>query len=159
MSSGPAGSSDKKKVIVVGGGFAGFGAMKHLAEQGYDVTLLDAAENPGGLASGWRTPQGRAVEAGTKGFWYQYHNIFAMVKELGIEWPFTPFLNSGFWGKDGLITEAPVFSDMPRLPAILGQFFYTNPLMYRLPIADRLTIIPWLYAAIDLNSTPDNYEK
>lgn len=51
--------------------FAGFGAAKHLAEQGYDVTLVDGSENPGGLSTGWRTPQGRAVEAGTKGFWYQ----------------------------------------------------------------------------------------
>lgn len=51
--------------------FAGFGAAKHLAEQGYKVTLLDGAETPGGLSAGWRTPQGRAVEAGIKGFWYQ----------------------------------------------------------------------------------------
>jgi len=50
---------------------AGFGAAKHLSEQGYDVTLIDASPNPGGLSSGWRTPQGRAVEAGIKGFWYQ----------------------------------------------------------------------------------------
>jgi hypothetical protein len=34
------------------------------------VTLVDAAENPGGLSTGWRTPKGRAVEAGIKGFWY-----------------------------------------------------------------------------------------
>ncbi len=35
------------------------------------MTLIDAAPNPGGLSAGWRTPQGRAVEAGIKGFWYQ----------------------------------------------------------------------------------------
>lgn len=50
---------------------AGFGAAKHLSSQGYPVTLLDGAPNPGGLSAGWRTPQGRAVEAGVKGFWYQ----------------------------------------------------------------------------------------
>ena len=55
--------------------FAGFGAAKHLAEQGYNVTLLDGAENPGGLSAGWRTPQGRAVEAGIKGFWYQVIDV------------------------------------------------------------------------------------
>jgi hypothetical protein len=134
-------------------------------------------------AAGWRTPQGRAVEAGVKGFWYQvrvcvgawlaaaacmawvsvpllptwpdachpplacqanlcqcalvcclaclprpvqYHNIFRMVRELGIPWPFTQFETSGFWGPDGqLITQAPVFSQQPRLPAILGQFVHT----------------------------------
>lgn len=50
---------------------AGFGAAKHLASQGYSVTLLDGSPNPGGLSAGWRTEQGRAVEAGVKGFWYQ----------------------------------------------------------------------------------------
>lgn len=50
---------------------AGFGAAKHLSEQGYAVTLLDAAANPGGLSAGWRTAKGRVVEAGMKGFWYQ----------------------------------------------------------------------------------------
>eukprot|EP00976_Prorocentrum_cordatum_P093191 1189268-Prorocentrum_minimum.AAC.3 len=35
------------------------------------VTLVDAAETPGGLSRGWRTAKGRAVEAGIKGFWCQ----------------------------------------------------------------------------------------
>ncbi len=43
---------------------AGFGAAKHLAQQGFAVTLLDASPNPGGLSAGWRTTQGRSVEAG-----------------------------------------------------------------------------------------------
>ena len=50
---------------------AGFGAAKHLSQQGYSVTVLDASPDPGGLSAGWRTEQGRAVEAGVKGFWYQ----------------------------------------------------------------------------------------
>ncbi|GAB4822730.1 hypothetical protein N2152v2_009776 [Parachlorella kessleri] len=138
----------------------GFGAAKHLAEQGYDVTLLDAPPNPGGLSSGWRTPQGRAVEAGTKGFWYQYHNIFAMVRELGIPWPFTDFETSGFWGNDGqLITQAPVFSKLPRLPAFVGQFVHTFNMFPRLPLQDRATVLPWLYTAIDLKSTLDSYDR
>ena len=52
---------------------AGFGAAKHLSSQGYSVTLIDVSPNPGGLSAGWRTEQGRAVEAGVKGFWYQVH--------------------------------------------------------------------------------------
>lgn len=51
--------------MVVGGGWAGFGAAKALTEAGpYDVTLLDANPHPGGLSAGWRTTGGRAVEAG-----------------------------------------------------------------------------------------------
>lgn len=46
---------------------AGFGACYHLLNNGFEVTLLDASDNPGGLSSGWRTAKGRAVEAGKCG--------------------------------------------------------------------------------------------
>ena len=189
-------------------GFAGFGAAKHLAQQGYAVTLVDGSPNPGGLSAGWRTPQGRAVEAGIKGFWYQvalppwdacacvyvracmcrhvyahvsvqsglispiasncapvlvwtaphvscthpllshtdgpcahmcmqYHNIFALVRELGIDWPFTDWKTSGFWSPQGLDISAPVFSALPRLPTMLGQFVHTLPL-FRCPLTECL---------------------
>jgi uncharacterized protein with NAD-binding domain and iron-sulfur cluster len=142
----------KKKVVIVGGGFAGFGALKHLSEQGFDVTLIDASPNPGG--------GGLKIEPGVKGFWYQYHNIFKMLQELNLpEWPLTEFETSGFWSPEGLITEAPVFSKQPlRLPAILGQFYHTFNRFYRLSLADRATIIPWLYTAIDIASSPERYE-
>eukprot|EP00879_Flechtneria_rotunda_P033293 GHRR01036859.1.p1 GENE.GHRR01036859.1~~GHRR01036859.1.p1 ORF type:complete len:186 (+),score=71.82 GHRR01036859.1:198-755(+) len=57
--------------VVIGGGWAGFGASLALAKAGAQVTLLDAAENPGGLSSAFRTPGGQLVEPGIKGFWYQ----------------------------------------------------------------------------------------
>ena len=58
----------------------------------------------------------------------QYHNIFALVRELGIENPFTDWTTSGFWSPQGLTTEAPVFSRRPQLPTMLGQFVHTLPL-------------------------------
>lgn len=106
-------------MVVVGAGWAGFGAAKHLSEQGYNVKLIEAQPNPGGLSAGWRTPQGRAVEAGMKGFWYQasglprascmftiraevrakgiarrYATIFALLDKWGGEhhWPCLAFL-------------------------------------------------------------------
>jgi len=98
------------------------------------------------------------MEAGTKGFWWDYPNINALVNELGIT-PFTDYLTSGFWSPEGLITEAPVFSSKPQLPTLLGQFAYTSPLMYRLPLADRLTILPWLYNVINFDSDPETYDR
>ena len=67
----------------------------------------------------------------------QYHNIFALVHELGIPWPFTDWTPSGFWSRQGLITEAPVFSRRPQLPTMLGQFVHTLPL-FRCAAAARL---------------------
>lgn len=157
-----AASPQTKKVIVVGSGWAGLGAAKHLAEQhDVSVTLLDAQSTPGGVSAGWRTPQGRPVEAGIKGFWYAYPNISDLVdNQLDLEEsPFTDYLTSGFWAPDGLITEAPVFSKQTRLPTIIGQFVATHPLFYRLSLADRLTIIPWLYHVLNFNSDPETYEK
>lgn len=110
-----AASGSPPRVVVVGGGWAGFGAAKHLAEQGYQVKLLEvrhcrsvhrhqdriappssplrqpqvqyacarehtqAAKNPGGLSGGFRTASGKVVEAGMKGFWYSYSNIFNLL--------------------------------------------------------------------------------
>ncbi|DBA70993.1 hypothetical protein WJX79_001029 [Trebouxia sp. C0005] len=148
-----------QRVVIVGGGWAGFGAAKHLSQQGYSVTLLDVSPNPGGLSAGWRTQQGRAVEAGVKGFWYQYHNIFALIRELGIPWPLTDWTTSGFWSPSGLTTEAPVFSKQQQYPTLLGQFIHTFPLFRSIPLADRLTMLPLLYSILDYDRSPASYEQ
>ncbi|WPT12651.1 Phytoene dehydrogenase [Picochlorum sp. SENEW3] len=160
-------NNKNKKVIVIGGGFAGFAAAKHLAEQdGVDVQLLDANPNPGGLSTAFKSSQGRTIEAGVKGFWYDYPNINRLCDELEIQ-PFTDFLTSGFWARSEsgrgaqLVTEAPVFSQKkPQLPTILGQFLYTSPLFYnKLSLEDRLTIIPWLYDVINFAKDQETYEQ
>ena len=61
-------SNPSKHAVVVGGGWAGFGAAYALLKAGVKVTILDASQTPGGLSSGWRTPGGRFVEAGIKGY-------------------------------------------------------------------------------------------
>jgi len=99
------------------------------------------------------------VEAGTKGFWFDYPNINKLIEELGIENPFTEFLTSGFWSPEGLITEAPVFSNKPQAPTILGQFLYTSSLFYRLSLSDRLTIIPWLYHILNFDTDSETYKR
>jgi uncharacterized protein with NAD-binding domain and iron-sulfur cluster len=65
-----------RTAVVVGGGWAGwggfgrgFGAANALTKLGLSVTVLDASPAPGGLSTGFRTAQGRPVEAGLKGFW------------------------------------------------------------------------------------------
>lgn len=70
-------------------------------EAGAEVVVLDAAEQPGGLSTAWKTSKGQVVEPGIKGFWYQYANIESLVKKLGID-PFTEWTRSSFWAPDGL---------------------------------------------------------
>ncbi|MEB3178545.1 MAG: FAD-dependent oxidoreductase [Nostocaceae cyanobacterium] len=142
--------SQGKKVVVVGAGWAGLGATYHLAKQGYDVTLLEAGAYPGGLVAGWKTSGGRSVEAGIHGFWYPYKNIFSLINELGIS-PFTSWTRSSQYSPAGLEVESPIFQDLPRLPTPLGTFIYTQ--FKRLPLIDRLSALPLLYAVIDFDNS------
>ncbi len=142
--------SESPKVVVVGAGWAGLGAAYHLVKQGYDVTLLEAGAYPGGLVAGWKTAGGRSIEAGIHGFWYPYSNIFSLVKELGLS-PFTPFTRSSQYSPSGLEVESPIFQDLPQLPTPLGTFLYTQ--FKRLPLIDRLSALPLLYALVDFDNS------
>ncbi len=139
-----------KKVVVVGAGWAGLGATHHLAKQGYDVTLLEAGSYPGGLVAGWKTNGGKSVEAGIHGFWYPYRNIFALINELNIN-PFTTWTRSSQYSPAGLEVESPIFQDLPKLPTPLGTFIYTQ--FKRLPLIDRLSALPLLYAVVDFDNS------
>ncbi|BAY14679.1 amine oxidase [Anabaenopsis circularis NIES-21] len=143
-------ASQQKRVVVVGAGWAGLGATYHLAKQGYDVTLLEAGPYPGGLVAGWKTPGGKSVEAGIHGFWYPYRNIFALINELDIN-PFTTWTRSAQYSPAGLEVESPIFQELPQLPAPLGTFLYTH--FQRLPLIDRLSALPLLYAVVDFDNS------
>ncbi|MEL4895897.1 hydroxysqualene dehydroxylase [Crocosphaera sp. Alani8] len=148
--------SKSKKVVVVGAGWAGLGATYHLAKQGYDVTLLEASPYPGGLVAGWKTEDGKSIEAGIHGFWYPYQNIFQLVKELGLN-PFTNWTRSFQYSPAGLEVESPIFQDEPILPTPLGTFLYTK--FKRLPLSDRLSALPLLYSLIDFDNSHDAWER
>jgi uncharacterized protein with NAD-binding domain and iron-sulfur cluster len=149
-------TSQTQRVVVVGAGWAGLGAAYHLAKQGYDVTLLEAGPYPGGLVAGWKTAGGRSVEAGIHGFWYPYKNIFALVEELGLH-PFTPWTRSSQYSPAGLEVESPIFQELPRLPSPLGTFLYTQ--FQRLPLIDRLSALPLLYAVIDFDNSDEAWRR
>ncbi|MBE9034531.1 hydroxysqualene dehydroxylase [aff. Roholtiella sp. LEGE 12411] len=142
--------SQQKRVVVVGAGWAGLGATYHLAKQGYNVTLLEAGPYPGGLVAGWKTGAGKSVEAGIHGFWYPYRNIFSLINELGIN-PFTTWTRSSQYSPAGLEVESPIFQNLPRLPSPVGTFLYTQ--FKRLPLIDRLSALPLLYAVVDFDNT------
>lgn len=148
--------SQGKRVVVVGAGWAGLGATYHLAKQGYDVTLLEAGSYPGGLVAGWKTAAGRSVEAGIHGFWYPYTNIFSLINELGIN-PFTTWTRSSQYSPAGLEVESPIFQNLPQLPTPLGTFLYTQ--FKRLPLIDRLSALPLLYAVIDFDNSDEAWRR
>ncbi|MEQ8971623.1 MAG: FAD-dependent oxidoreductase [Coleofasciculus sp. C1-SOL-03] len=149
-------ASAQKRIVVVGAGWAGLGATHHLAQQNYDVTLLEATPYPGGLVAGWKTSGGRSVEGGIHGFWYPYRNIFRLVNELGLQ-PFTPFTHSSQYSPAGLEVESPLFQNEFPLPTPLGTFLYPN--FRRLPLIDRLSALPLLYALIDFDNSDQAWRR
>lgn len=155
---GDAAAAHKPRVVVVGGGWGGLGAAMAAAKAGAQVTLLDAGSAPGGLAGAVSDGAGggapATMELGVKGFWRCYANIDALLAELASDLPrggaLTPYTRSGFYDERGLVVSAPVFGDLPRLPAPLGTLVHTAGLFRRdLPLSDRLSaagLVPHLLA-------------
>ncbi|KAJ4829555.1 hypothetical protein Tsubulata_017165 [Turnera subulata] len=144
-------AKQKKKVVIVGSGWAGLGAAHHLSNQGFDVTVLEEGNSFGGPDT-----------VGNQGFWFPYKNIFNLVDELGIK-PFTNWMQFAQYSRNGLEVEFPVFQDLPQLPTPLGPLFYSK--FNRLPLVDRLTSLPLMaaglssVAVIDFDNTDTAWQK
>jgi uncharacterized protein with NAD-binding domain and iron-sulfur cluster len=175
-------SSKKKKYVIVGAGWGGWGAAKALCESGVDadITIIDALPDPTGNKP-YLSETGKPVEAGTRGFWMDYPNINKLCDELGLDQDkvFTDYTNSSFYSPDGLEATAPVFSKaqlpdlssipflsafsnqlIPQLPSPLGQVIATFPLFERIPLADRASMVGLLVATVDcLGGDEDVQEK
>lgn len=129
----------QSNVVVIGGGWTGWGATKALCEAGVGVTLIDGLADPTG-SQPITTKSGKPFEAGTRGFWKDYPNINALSQELETGDIYTNFTTSAFWSPDGLEATAPVVGESDQWPCPLGQVLATFRNYKRLPIKDRLSI-------------------
>ena len=157
-------AESKAKVVVIGTGFAGYGAAKALCSQGCSVTLISDAADPLSKEVPYLTKSGKRFEAGFKGFWKDYPNIEQTVSEyLGLDkndvW--STCTNSSFYSPFGLEATAPVFGDsgFGALPSPLGQVLASNTLFVRLPLADRATMVGLLVAMLDYNKDEKTFIK
>ncbi|NET34526.1 MAG: amine oxidase [Cyanothece sp. SIO1E1] len=71
--------------------------------------------------------------------------------------PFTPFTRSSQYSPVGLEVESPIFQNQPKLPSPLGTFVYTQ--FKRLPLIDRLSALPLLYAVIDFDNSDQAWRR
>ena len=114
-------------MVVIGGGWAGWGAAKALCEAGVAVTLLDGQPDPTG-STPLTTASGQPFEAGTRGFWKDYPNINALTAELNLGEVFTPFTQRvlvarGLGGhRPGVWRFAPIAEPLGQMFATLNNF-------------------------------------
>ena len=155
---------DAKSVVVIGAGWGGLSCAHHLSRQGCKVTVIDAAERPGGLVSdSWLTPGGRRAEAGQHGFWDEYHNIFALMDSIGLDRSqvLTDYAEQGQYSPSGLEAVWPVYRESrpfgTLLPTGLGQALYTRFL--NLPALDLATAAPLVLAFSEFDDSPEAWAK
>ncbi|MBP6929890.1 MAG: NAD(P)/FAD-dependent oxidoreductase [Candidatus Moranbacteria bacterium] len=73
----------KKRVAIIGGGFAGLSTAYHLGKAGVQVTLFERENTLGGLAGGFSL-LGMPLEKAYHFFYKGDHHLLGLAKELGI---------------------------------------------------------------------------
>ena len=74
-----------KSVIVIGSGFAGLSAASFMAKEGWQVTVIEKNETPGGRARQWKA-DGFTLDMGPSFYWMadvfeSYFNQFGKTVE------------------------------------------------------------------------------
>jgi isorenieratene synthase len=79
-------ASQRKHVVVVGGGLAGLASAYELSQRGFQVTLLEKSPQFGGKVASWTIEaagESFQMEHGFHGFFPQYYNLRSLMAELG----------------------------------------------------------------------------
>jgi uncharacterized protein with NAD-binding domain and iron-sulfur cluster len=127
-----------KCVFIAGGGIAGMTAATVLAENGFQVTLCEAADQLGGKARSGRTTEGMPVEHSLRVYSAYYHALFTLLARIPAGNGRTVFDN--LVGVD----VVPVFADGP-----VGRWGRPRPVQPRRgPVRDFLGRLarPWRIA-------------
>lgn len=80
--------SQRKHVVIVGGGLAGLACGYELSQRGFKVTVLEKSPQLGGKIASWDIQVGNKtfkMEHGFHGFFPQYYNLNALVNQLKIK--------------------------------------------------------------------------
>ncbi len=71
------------KIAIVGAGLAGLTAAVDLVDAGHKVDLYEARPFLGGKVGSWEDPDGNHIEMGLHVFFFNYANLFALMKKVG----------------------------------------------------------------------------
>ncbi len=71
------------RVAIVGAGLAGLSAAVDLVDAGHAVDLYEARPFMGGKVGSWVDPNGNHIEMGLHVFFFNYANLFALMRKVG----------------------------------------------------------------------------
>ena len=71
------------KIAIIGAGLAGLTAAVDLVDEGHEVDLYEAKPFMGGKVGSWEDPEGNHIEMGLHVFFFNYANLFALMKKVG----------------------------------------------------------------------------
>ncbi|WP_320666556.1 9,9'-di-cis-zeta-carotene desaturase [Prochlorococcus sp. MIT 1307] len=71
------------QVAIVGAGLAGLTAAIDLVDAGHKVDLYEARPFIGGKVASWEDPEGNHIEMGLHVFFFNYSNLFALMRKVG----------------------------------------------------------------------------
>ena len=74
---------DLVHVAIVGAGLAGLAAAVDLVDAGHRVDLYEARPFMGGKVGSWEDPDGNHIEMGLHVFFFNYANLFALLRKVG----------------------------------------------------------------------------
>jgi len=108
------------KVIVVGAGLAGLACAVELADNGYEVEVLEKRPVLGGRVSSWLDKDGDWVETAPHVIRGSYKSLLALMERVGIadriQWKKQQLVYASKGGKISSITFSPSAPDTVRNP-------------------------------------------
>ena len=122
-------SSEKKSVLILGGGLAGLTAAKRLTDKGFQVKVLEKREIFGGKVSAWKDEEGDWIESGTHCFFGAYSVLYDLMKELksdhAVVWKEHQLTYTLEGGKSFTFKTWDLPSPLHLLPAIVQNGYFT----------------------------------
>ena len=71
------------KIAIIGSGLAGLTAAVDLVDSGHDVEIYESRSFWGGKVGSWEDKDGNHIEMGLHVFFYNYANLFKLMKKVG----------------------------------------------------------------------------